>query len=272
MGKLVLFSILLCCLGISQAFGSVGAGLGYVSDVSSEKSEHFVEVYLSVPSSREKTLQEKIFSPLTSEFKERYLEKFGQVDTESIIYHSHGDNFSAFDQTSEQAVVGVQTESEKRKEFAEYMTKRLTEYHFDNYMKTQPQMAPVLEVKRRVQNVKVEVNKDVRLNIQYNFAGNNVDFILDNPYCDSKLAVEMDPHAFGPSSPQELRLWTGKNLPRKLRLNSQLAMTDGIVGADLGRSFSRWNIGSSLGFTTNFKSGGTSIRETKYLIGFSHAY
>jgi hypothetical protein len=269
MRTLSVLIILGLCLGFSQAFSSVGASLGYVSDVSAEKAERFYEVYLFVPTNKGRSLQEMIFSPLSREFKEKYLEKFGEVDTESVVYHSH--DFSVFDQNRGHAV-GLETENQKRKEFAEYVTKRLTEYHVDNYMKTQPQMAPVLEVKQRIQNVKVEVSKEVRLNIQYNFAGNNLDLIADNPWCDSKLAVEMDPHSFGPTSPQELRVWVGKNISHQMRLNSQIALTDGIVGGDIGRSFSKWNLASTLGVSTNFKSGGTSIRETKYLVGFSHSY
>ena len=270
MNTFLAFSVLLFSLGFSQAFGSVGShSQGYVSDVAGEKAERFYEVYLFVPNPKSRTLQDIIFSPLTQEFKIRYLEKFGSVDTESIVYRSG--NFSEFDQNYHQAV-GVESENSKRKEFAEYMMKRLTEYHFDNYLKTEPQLRPLMEVKQKVQNIKVEVSKEIRLNIQYNFAGNNLDLIADNPWCDSKLGIEMDPHSFVPTSPREMRLWLGKDLNRQLRLSSQLAMTDGIAGAELGRSISRWHILTTVGLTSPFKGGGTSVRETKYLVGFSHAY
>ncbi len=264
------FLFLLLSLGFTQAFGSLEtASPGYVSNVAAEKAERFYEVYLFASNPKSRSLQDMIFSPLSKEFKERYLEKFGGVDSESIVYHSG--NFSQFDQNFQQAI-GVEAENRKRKEFAEYMIKRLTEYHVDNYLKTEPQMRPLMEVKQRVQNIKVEVSKQVRLNIQYNFAGNNLDLIADNPWCDSKLAIEMDPHSFLPTAPRETRIWLGKDLNRQLRLNSQVAVTDGILGFDLSRSITHWHILTTLGASTAFKGGGTSVRETKYLVGFGHSY
>ena len=224
-------------------------------------------MYLFIPQIRkEPTLQEVIFSPLSQEFKEKYRERFGELDTSSMNYL-----YPEYGGSSENPQV-LEAEDRKRREFAEYMTKRLVEYHVDNYMKTQPQMRPVMEVKQKIQNVKVEVTKDVRANIQYNFAGNSADVILDNPWCDSKLSLEMDPHAFGPTSPRETRVWLGKNINSHLRLNSNFALTDGIALAEMLRSFNRYHIGTSVGISSAFKDGGTSPREVKYLVGFSHSF
>ncbi len=246
-----------------------GTSSDYISDVAAEKAEKFAEVFLFIPPHKEKSLQELIFNPLSKEFKEKYLEKFGDVDTEGFIYRPG--NFSVFDQNYG-PTVGTETDIQKRREFAEYMTKRLTEYHVDNYLKTEPKMAPLLEVKQKIQNVKVEVSKNIRLNIQYNFAGNTLDLIADNPWCESKLILEMDPHAFGPTSPREMRFWLSKSLNHQLLLSSQVALTDGIIGANIGRANTRWNLNSTIGATTNFKAAGTSTRETRYAVGVSHSY
>lgn len=242
---------------------------GYVNDVSIEKNERYIEIYLyAPPKNLEPSLQEKIFSPLANEFKQKYRENFGQLDTESIQY------LNAFHQLDENrgASVQIQTENNTRKIFAEYMTRRLFEYHFDHYMKTKPEMRPVLEVKEKIQNVKVEVTKEVRLNIQYNFAANIVDLVMDNPYCDSKYSLEMNPRAFGPSNILESYLRLGKNLSKTVRVNSNASTTDGIVYADISKSFARWYLGTFVGIQAAYKGGGTTPRETKYLIGFSHSY
>ncbi len=242
---------------------------GYVSDVQVERSERFVEVYLYSPSkSTEPTLQEQIFNPLSQEFKSKYREQFGQLDTESFSYQS------AFTQLDENrgALPIVQAKSEKRKAFAEYMTKRLIEHHVDQYMKSKPEMRPVMEVKERIQNVKVEVTKTTRLNIQYNFAGNMVDFILDNPYCDSKMSLEMDPRAFGPSQVLETKFWVGKGLTKTVRVNSYAAVTDGVLYGDISKAFPKYNISQVFGIRGAIKPEGTSPRETQYLVGFSHSY
>ena len=50
-----------------------GPSSGYISDVAAEKAEKFNEVYLFIPAKKETSLQELIFSPLSKEFKEKYL-------------------------------------------------------------------------------------------------------------------------------------------------------------------------------------------------------
>ncbi|MEZ0391251.1 MAG: hypothetical protein ACAH59_03485 [Pseudobdellovibrionaceae bacterium] len=263
-------TLLTCILGAlgawTKAQGAPSPYQGYVGDVEAEKSQRYYEVYLFIPQKPEPSLKELIFNPLSQEFKEKYRERFGGLDTESITYRS-----PSWGGASENPVV-LEEETKKRKAFAEYMTKRLMEYHVDNYMKTQPQMKPVMEVKEQIQNVKVEVTKEVRANIQYNFAGNVVEVIVDNPWCDSKLALEMDPSSFGPTDIQETRLWVSRSLSHSLRANSNVAMTDGIAAADLTRTFERYQIATSMGLSSAFNDSGTSPREVRYLLGFSHTF
>lgn len=261
------FTLLGFIFSASGTWAAVGNHPGYVSDVASEKDESFREVYLYTPApSRDATLHEIIFNPLTREFKESYRSRFGDLDTSSISYRS-----AVLGGTNQTPKV-QEEENTKRKDFAEYMTRRLLEFHFDNYMNSQPQMKPVMEVKKKIQNVNVEVTKEVRMNIQYNFAGNIADIFLENPYCDSRLAIEMDPKAFGPTTPRETRIWLGKNLNSYLRANSNLAIQDGIAYADLTRMFPKYHFATSLGASTFFKPLGPSVRETRYIVGFSHAF
>lgn len=267
MRLLSFFPILLVLLVLTEAHGKLIPSPGYVSNVTAEKSQRFYEVYLFVPNPSEgPSLKEMIFSPLTKEFKAKYREKFGQLDTDSIVYRSPSIG------GSQATPAAIQQENQNRRDFAEYMTKRLAEFHVDQYMRTQPAMKPVMEVKEKIQNVKVEVSKEVRFNIQYNFAGNTADVVLDNPWCDSKLSVEMDPKSFGPTSPSETRIWVGRNLNSYLRVNSNIALTDGVFSSDLTRTFPRFQIATSLGLSSAYKPKGISIRETKYLIGFSRSF
>lgn len=242
---------------------------GYVSDVKNERSQRFQEVYMFAPNFQEKSLQEQIFSPLAKEFKDKYREKFGQIDTESIVYQPT--KFSTFDENRGVALK-VEEENDKRRSFAEYMTKRLMEYHVDAYMRTQPQMRPVMELKEQIQNVKVEVNESVRLNMQYNFAGNTADFIIDNPWCESKVSLEMNTASFGPSETEETRVWINKDLNKQLKLNTNTTLNDGIAYAELVRQFQRLNFSTSAGISTAIKETGKSIRETKFLVGFAHSW
>lgn len=249
------------------AYGAARLTPGYVSNVAAEKSQRFYEVYLFVsPPSKEPSLSEFIFNPLSKEFREKYREKFGNLDTESMAYRSP--SLGGYQSTP----LALQQEQQNRRDFAEFMMKRLTEYHVDQYMRSQPSMQPVMEVKEKIQNVKVEVTKEVRFNIQYNFAGNTADVVLDNPYCDSKLSIEMDSKSLGPTSPHETRVWLSKSLNSAWRANSNAAFTDGVISGDLTRTFAHHQIATSLGLSSTFKKEGTSVRETKYLLGFSHSF
>jgi len=263
----VIFFLLTAVLAFFKVPVSAATNDGYLSNIEAERQERFYEVYLFIPHlHKEPSLQEMIFSPLTKEFKEKYRLAFGEIDTSSISSRSQsmgGINVNP---------VVAEQDIQKRKIFAEYMTKRLLEHHVDNYMKTQPQMRPVLEVKEKIQNVKVEVTKEVRLNIQYNFAGNTADFIVDNPYCDSKFSLEMDPRAFGPTEVRESRAWLSRPLNSSIRANTNVAVNDGIAYGDLTKSFARYQLATTLGLSAPFKEGGTSVRETKYIFAFSHTF
>jgi hypothetical protein len=267
MRPFALLFLLTAVLAFFKAPAWAAATPGYLSDVTAERNERFYEVYLFLPHmQKEPSLQEMIFNPLTKEFQTKYREAFGEMDTDSINYRSQ-----ALGGTKENPQAILQ-ESEKRKSFAEYMTKRLLEYHVDKYMRTQPQMKPVLEVKEKIQNVKVQVTKQVRLNIQYNFAGNMADFILDNPYCESKISLEMDPHSFGPTEVQETRAWINRDLTSSLKMHTNFAANDGIAYADLTKTYVRRNIATTVGYSVPFKDSGKSVRESKYLVGFTHTF
>lgn len=270
--RLLLILSVLCFLllaGTEDAFARTAAPYpGYVSDVEGEKAERYVEVYLYAPTyEREKTLHELIFSPLTGEFQSRYQEKFGKLDPDSILYQNSFRESKDNRGNSEE----IEKMNEERRAFAEYMTRRLTEYHFDHYMNTKPEFRPIMEVKEQIQNVKVEVTKDTRLNIQYNFAANIIDLVMDNPYCDAKLALEMDPKAFGPGRINETRLHLAKNLTSSISASADVRNSEGLMLADLGKSFSKYHLGTSMGVTAKFKEG-TAEGETIYRVGFSHSY
>ena len=265
--------ILLFFLSVLTAlptFAKQAIANGYIEDVAQERSEHFIEIYLlATPNPADRNLQAEIFNAkLSKEFRDRYQEKFGQMDTDSIIYQPT--KFSMMDE-NRGAVENIELENEKRQAFAEYMTKRLSEYHVDNYFKSQPNMRAVYEAKERLQNIKVQVNKDVRLNAQYSLAGNILDVVFENPWLDSKLSLEMNPASFGPSNVQESRVWLAKKLSKHTRINSNAAFTDGIGLIELIRSF-RGGWTASVGASSFFRNAGTSEREHKMLLGMSHYY
>ncbi len=251
--KCFIFAILLL-LHPLLALGSTTPHLGYISDVGQERQNSFYEVLLNVNLAKEKvSLREAIWNPtLSKEFKVQYRERFGQIDTSS------GDQ-----QTTE-------TENQKRKDFAEYMIKRLSEFHVDDYFKNEPNVRPIYEAKEKLSNIQVQVSEQTRLQMKYSLAGNVIDFVIHNPYCESRVSLEMDSHSFGPTSPQETRLWLGKQITSSLRIQSQTTQQDGISALELARTFRSWT--QTIGFSSPFKAEGTSPRENRFALGFGHVF
>lgn len=286
---LIIFSILIAILaGFSQAQaailvdGNEGYADGYVSDVSKERSEKFYEIYIfASPPPKQKSLQDAIFNQtLSKEFRDKYREKFGQIDTESIVYQKN--NFNMIDKDTTLST-SAETENSERRAFAEYMTKRLVEFHVDNYFKNDPTMRPIYEAKQKISNVEVKVGTQVKMNIRYEFAGNTLDLIIKNPWCDAKVALEMDPSSFGPSNVEETRVWLGKDINTKLRINTNAALVDGIGTVEFVRKITPMFAGF---FTVSsyFKDGdaavkkqldtfgAATIRESRGFVGFSHTF
>ncbi|MFN7453217.1 MAG: hypothetical protein ACK5RO_01020 [Pseudobdellovibrionaceae bacterium] len=263
----LLFGSLFCFCPLS--FAQDSAWSGYTQDIQKEKADRFYEVYLfSYRPAPERNLHQQIFSPLTSEFKLKYREVFGQVDAESISYQPANfgmlDNFKGYNSAAEE-------ENKKRKTFAEYMTKRLFEHHVDNYFKNDPTMRPVYEAKEKLSNINVQVNQSFKFNFRYKLSGNTLDINVLNPWIDSKLTLEMNPRSFGPSSPLEERLWLGKNLERNWRLQSNIAQKDGVLKVEsIHWLKAQWT--TSVAYQDTFKEVGPTTRQRFYYLGAQNSF
>lgn len=248
---------------------------GYVSDVKLERQEKFREVFLFVKKpTAEKKLWDSIFNPqLSKEFRDKYREKFGQLDSESIVYQrSQTTSFDPVRDNFNSTDVRVAEQQRERRAFAEYMTKRLAEWHVDNYFKNEPSMRPVYELKETLSHMDVKVTKETKLEIQYNLTQNNIDFILSNPYLDeTKMSVEMDPHSLGPSGTQENRLKLAKQLTPRTRLNNNWATIDGLTTFEL---LTRQTpvLTTSMAVTAKYSSNGRAEGATRYLVGMSYSF
>lgn len=244
---------------------------GYLLDVKSEREQRFYEIYIfAAPPAKPPLLSEVIFNArLSKEFRDKYREKFGQIDTSTIIYQPT--KFSALDE-NRGAVLKVETDNKARKEFGDFMVKRLIEFHVDNYFKTEPSMRPVYELKERLSHVQVEVTKQTKVNAQYSFSDNSLDLIVDGPLFEtSKITLLMNPKQFGPGPILDEKLFLVSALSKRLKVVTTATAIDGIATAELQR-FLKSNWSTSTGVATAFKSGGPTARETRWLVGLGHSY
>ena len=244
---------------------------GYITDIKAEHEESYSEVFLfTQPPPAPTNLKDKIFNPeLTKEFQKKYIDQFGAVDTDALTYRDP--RYAEMADDLRPSIDVEQNSINARRQFGEYMVKRLTEWHVDHYIKEDPQMRPIYEAKEKISHAQVQVNKEIKFDLQYSLAGNTLDIKMINPYLDSKLTMFMDPSAFGPSSNIENKLFLGKDLNKKTRINVTATSNDGIATLELLRKI-RGNMSANILESTNFKDQGSSPRETHSAIGFSNSF
>lgn len=266
----LLFLAIAVFMGHNSQAGTSATGLrqGYTQDVESERNQEYYEIYL-IPPYRETTADYRgvVFNTqLTTEFRQRYVEKFGYIDTASLNYSAN--RFTQLDE-NRGAIQSVETVNRERRLYGEYLMRRLGEWHLDNFVKSEPSVRPLYEAKERLSNVQVEMGKQTRMKMSYSFSDNSAELILENPYCDSKLRLEMDPTKIGPGPINENRLYVGRSLNKKTYLQSYLADKDGIGQLELQRSFTP-SFGGSVRISQPFREQGISPRETNFGGGLAH--
>lgn len=247
-----------------------GEDAGYVADVRQEKNQKFYEVYLVPPQGELKVdYRAKIFSPeLTQEFQLRYREQFGYIDTEGLNFAAS--RFTQFEENRGRSVL-VETRLRSRRAFGEYMMRRLGEWHVDNYFKSEPSMRQVYELKERLSSMQVEVGPSTQLEMRYSFADNSAELILNNPYCDSKLRIEMDPTAFGPAGILENRVYVGKRLNKAHYVLGSVAEKDAVARIEWWNNLA-FGVSTSLSASTPFRSQGITPRESLLGAAILHSF
>jgi len=167
----------------------------YTQNIHQERDSQFKEIILTPPRIQSSTNFNKfIFNDeLSKEFKRQYQERFQTQWQQSEI--TLQEIFTAYNNR-------VVQESQRRREFAEYIMKRLTEHHVDKYVQSDPSMKTIYEVKEKLQNVEVKVNKEIKVNLNYSLSGNILEVKFENPFLDeSKIIYRMNPRSFGPTTP-----------------------------------------------------------------------
>jgi hypothetical protein len=243
---------------------------GYTTDPLKERSSDSRDLELLPPlPSNGPPLSDRIFTDkLSREFRERYEQKFGRTEIERIYLSPNRSTYY-------NDVYGLhgspQEISNERRQFAEYMLKRLAEFHVDNYAKNDPNVRPVWEAKEKISNIKLEV-QHFRFDLQYSISGNTFDMEVKNPYLNqTKLHIDMDPSAIGPANIQETILIFGKDLTKTISLEWDYYVVDGI-----SKTVARKAINSRLALSATLSTfvlpSGKSTRESIYLAGLTYAF
>jgi hypothetical protein len=185
---------------------------GYTSDVTKEMSSEPREmVLMQKPEFLEKPeLNKVIFNQqLSDEFIFRYKQQFGFTEQEQnyFLVSQQGYYMSPTGLTATQ-------DDTARQQFAQYMIKRLAEWHADNILKNDPDFKPVYDLKQKVGNYKVDVGPQSKLDMNYSFIGNFGNIVYTTPWGTTRAAINMDPGSYLPGTPTEvLVLYTRPVIP-----------------------------------------------------------
>jgi len=238
---------------------------GYVDSVADEKNLRVVEIALvREPHLDGPPLRQLIFDPkLEHEFSQRYEEKFGRTESDR--------NLDTLNQFSESGYisgdVSAKEEVEEQRLFGQFMVKRLTEFHVDTYMKSNPSARPLYEMKERVSKMSVQVNKGYKFNINYSYSGNYVDIKVDNPFeVYNNVKVEMDPEKLGPSDIKETMLSLKYPVDKTIVVGSDLRLNEGFVNVYGSRQVSP-HLTTSLSGSTYWSA--TPEQESRIIMGLT---
>ena len=266
LGSLMVLAIMLWAPVIVLA-GNVEVWEGYTFDVAKERNIIVEEISLVTPPKEEPPIKEAIFdSRLTREFSTRYEQEFGKTSIER-----NADAHNSFAEREYSAGVFVSLEEDQRRKgvFGDYLIKRLVEHHVDNYVKSNPKVRPIYELKDRISNVKLEVRKGYRVKLRYNYSGNYLDINIDNPYdVKTNLTLEMDPDSFGPSDVVETRIFFSYPVKKNLSVASDYTFDDGIWVLSGYKSLSS-NMVASITGKTYTNGTGKSGRDRRILFGIT---
>jgi len=222
---LTLFACSLSTAQESERPKTFGDHYGYLMDVKEERNKRDIEmVLLDPPKPGPKPLQEIIFNQkLSKEFQQQYEYRFGQSQAEQTLNTvGRSDDYNYYTGRN----VTVQQYQTYQQQFAEYMGRRLVEYHVDNWVKNDPDLRPVYEFKDRVSNVSVAVRKGYKVKWKYNFAGPNMEVKVENPYeVDVKMRMEMSGVV---SSPSEVIYTLGYQCTPRVYLTGLYRQEDGL--------------------------------------------
>ncbi|MBL7689276.1 MAG: hypothetical protein JNJ49_14665 [Bdellovibrionaceae bacterium] len=240
----------------------------YVSDVRAERLQKERDLVWAQRPEAETELRHRIFNEeLSREFRDRYEQKFGRTEIERVFQAPN--RLSYYNDAY--GVRGTPQElGDERRRFGEFMIRRLTEWHVENYAKNDPKVRPVWEAKEKISKLKVEV-ASFRFDAQYSIAGNTLDMKLVNPWVESKVTLLMNPDQFGPGPVNETLVSVFRSITPKYALESRWRVSDGILALIQHRSLGRgW--GGSLTTSFALQDGGTSPRETLWLAGVGRAF
>jgi hypothetical protein len=211
-------------------------------------------------------LHDRIFtSELSAEFSARYREQFGRTEEEENYFLTSRQGYYL----TPTGLAATQIDAQRRA-FAEYMLKRLAEYHTENIMKSDPILRHVYEIKQAVSNYNIPVGPSARLDLRYSFIGNYFNASYLSPKFNTNLSISMDPSSLTPTAPTEIYWNLTKEFTTLLSGETGYAFYDRAVRFLLSRRLSP-SVTTNISESIHIASGANidSSREALTLVGLN---
>ncbi len=245
---------------------------GYILSLDEEKDKEYVEIILPLgppPQLPYKTWFQRIFDDdeLAKEFTDRYQRQFGRTEAEQA--QSISNPFVRVDVIDANGTVfrGTVIDAQNQRQlFAEYMIRRMTEHNLDKFVKNDPNIRTVYEIKERISKAQVAVAQGYSLAINYSFSGNTLQLRPINPYFIFEILYQMNPSQFGPGDVSETHWRIGKDFTPRFSLNSYYRQYDGIVSLIFRQQINP-TMAATLTASTYTRESGPSVREHLGLAG-----
>ncbi|MCB0414416.1 MAG: hypothetical protein KDD50_08790 [Bdellovibrionales bacterium] len=268
--RLLTFSILVMAFKAGAQGLIVGEKRGYLSSVEDEENLIVYEIYFPKQTKEEEQFIKVLFDPkISKEIKQNYENTFGRTETEQNYYQPN-----QFDEVEYEPGVRLSAEEDlkRQKQYGEYMTSRLVEYHVDKYTKTNPKLKEVYEVKDQLSNMQLKTEAGYGLNFHYSISGNYFDFNLSNPFAlKAKLILQMDQAKFGPTRVYERIVEFGYDLTKKFNVSTYYKTEDGVVSLVTTKQINP-ALSTSITASTYVREEGVSLRERLLLFGVSYTH
>ena len=257
-------------ISIAQAARNYGPDNDYLADTTGERGKIVKDmIVIQPPNDSDGDLRGKIFNEsLSKEFTDKYQQKFGYTEIERVYNspnrYTYYDDLYGFKGSP-------QEQTQARRDFADYMLKRLAEYHVDNYTKHSPNAKFIYDTKERLSNLNVEVSR-FRFDMNYEIAGNTFELKVKNPYLDlADIKVDMNPATIGPSQVNEATLSLGRPVTKNLYAELHYKNVDGVVQYIARRSINP-HLGATATFSTFVRDYGITPRQSLYLTGINYIF
>ena len=267
-----LFALILVCILLPRgaraadedARTTFGAHPGYLFNVVEEKDKRDIEmVMLEPPKENKKPLSKVIFDEkLSKEFQDQYRYRFGETNAEQVLNNpGRDDEYTYYNSTS----VTVLDYQKYQRQFGEYMARRLVEYHFDNFVKSDKTLKPIYDAKDKFSNLNVQV-ASYKLNYKYNFAGPSMEISLDNPYnVQTKIQIMMSGII---SAPVDIIYTLGYQLNPRVHLEALYKQAEQLAQVVASRRLTK-HISTSVTASTGQLPSDPTFYQNLLLFGFS---